>query len=100
VVQVVWTEPALADLQQVYDFIVRDSPYYAEATVRRLRAAVERLQIFPASGRLVPEFGAPYREVIEGSYRIIYRHFADQDLVLVDAVVHGRRRLPPPIDMD
>lgn len=44
-------------------------------------------------GRIVPNdaFG-PHREVFVQSYRIIY-HVTD-DVVEIDAVVHGARRLP------
>ncbi len=42
--------------------------------VRRLVAAVEHLQSFPDSGRIVPECNDPQiREVIVGAYRIVYR---------------------------
>ena len=31
-VQVDWAQPALEDLQEVYEFIARDSPRYAQLT--------------------------------------------------------------------
>jgi toxin ParE1/3/4 len=97
VVQVVWTEPALADLQEIHDYIAEDSPRNAEAMVLQLQAAVLRLADFPLSGRAVPELvPSEYREVISGSYRIIYRYIPDQDTVLINAVYHGRRRLRDP----
>jgi toxin ParE1/3/4 len=43
-------------------------------TVQRFFSAVERLFQFPESGRIVPEVQDPsLREVIIGSYRIVYR---------------------------
>src|SRR3712207_7201642 len=51
-----------------------DSPQYAAATVRRIRLATSRLESFPESGRIVPEYAdATLREVIVGSYRVLYR---------------------------
>lgn len=42
--------------------------------VRRVVAAVERLEEFPDSGRIVPELGLQHiREVIVGPYRVVYR---------------------------
>jgi toxin ParE1/3/4 len=97
VVQVVWTEPALADLQEIHDSIAEDSPRNAEAVVLRLQAAVLRLADFPMSGRAVPEFApSKYREVISDPYRIIYRYVPDQDMVLINAIYHGRQQLRDP----
>ena len=94
--EVTWTAPAVEDLRQIHQFISKDSKQYAAIVVRSLRSAAERLKEFPASGRRVPELpGSPYREVIVSLYRIIYRYAEEQDRVLVLAVVHGSRLLPP-----
>jgi plasmid stabilization system protein ParE len=66
---------------------------YASVVAARLVAAVRRLRDHPLSGRVVPELGRPtLREVIEGSYRIVYR--VTPDAVQILAVVHGARRFP------
>jgi toxin ParE1/3/4 len=97
VVQVIWTEPALADLEEIHDFIAEDSPRHAEAVVLRIQAAVLRLADFPLSGRAVPEFApSDYRAVFSGPYRIIYRYVPDQDMVLINAIYHGRQQLRDP----
>ena len=73
-VEIIWTEPALTSLERIHDYVADQAPHAAEALVRRLQAAVLRLEQFPLSGRAVPEFpGSPYRKVIESGYRIIYR---------------------------
>ena len=46
-VQVDWARPALEDLKEVYEFIARDSPRYAQLTVERVTDAAERLAGFP-----------------------------------------------------
>jgi len=57
-------------------------------------AAVERLADFPNSGRLVPELKDPViREILFGSYRIVYR--VKGDLVELLTVYHGARLLDP-----
>jgi len=87
-----WTQHALDDLRDIHDFIARDSPRAAESLVDRLLTATERLETFPESGRVVPEFPElAYREIIVSSYRVLYRREANT--VWIAAVVHGRRRL-------
>ncbi len=93
--RLVWTRPALEDVQQIHDYIARDSARYARAVAEQLFAAVERLAEHPLSGRIVPELGqATVREVIEAPYRIVYRVRAD--LLEFLTVVHSARRFPPP----
>jgi len=70
--KVVWTGPALDDLNDIVEYISRDSKVYAERFATRVLEAARRLEDFPYSGRLVPEFKEEdIREVIYGSYRII-----------------------------
>ena len=71
---VIWSPQALLDLQSIRDYIAHDSPRYADLVVHRLVAAVERLEAFPQSGRVVPERNDEgIREVIVRPYRIVYR---------------------------
>ena len=96
---IAWAGPALEDLRQIHQFIARDSTQYAGIMARRIRTAVSRLGNFPQSGRVVPELpDGPYREILVGQYRVVYRHLEDRDVVLVLAVIHGSRLLPPLID--
>jgi len=56
--------------------------------VDRLTRRSQQIAEFPFSGRRVPEYDVDQiREVIEGSFRIIYHIKADQIDVL--AVIHG-----------
>ena len=71
---VVWSPEALRDLEAIRGYIARDSAAYADLVVRRIVAAVERLRMFPESGRVVPERSDPsIREVIVRPYRVVYR---------------------------
>ncbi|MGH9383883.1 MAG: type II toxin-antitoxin system RelE/ParE family toxin [Vicinamibacterales bacterium] len=54
-IDVSWSPRSVADLEEIRAFIEVDSPAWADLTVRRLVAAVERLREFPDSGRMVPE---------------------------------------------
>ncbi len=88
----VWTTPALEDLDDIASFIARDNAKAASALVQRLLSTVERLQDHPASGRLMPEVpGKIYREVIVSPCRIIYRRDGKQ--VLIVHVLRSERLL-------
>ena len=87
-----WTDPAVADLEHIHDYIGRDSPQYAVALIERLIASAERITSFPESGRRVPEASDPkVRELLVGGYRVIYRLKKGTAQVL--AVIHGARNL-------
>ncbi len=92
--QVRWTPQAADDLDAIAEFIARDSPHYAGLFVADVLQVVDRLADFPESGRIVPEIGEKsIREVILGSYRIIYRRRSE--VVEVLTVHHGARLLDP-----
>ncbi|PKB64123.1 MAG: plasmid stabilization protein [SAR202 cluster bacterium Io17-Chloro-G2] len=78
------------DTRFIRDFIARDSPRYAALVAQQLVGAVERLETLPRSGRVVPEFRDDrLREIISGSYRIVYQLL--DDTVEVLTVHHGAR---------
>lgn len=87
-----WTRQSREDLRAIRDFIARDAPKTASAYVRRLRQSAERLREFPYTGQVVPELGhEELREVLQGSYRIIYR--VGEGRVDILTVYHGARLL-------
>ena len=62
-----WSPQAVRDVEAIRDYIAQDSQRYAQLTVDRIIASVERLRAFPQSGRVVPERADPdIREVIAG----------------------------------
>jgi len=69
-----WAPGAVADLEDICDFISKDSEYYAALFAKRIIAAVESIPDFPLSGRIVPEYeDENIREAIYKNYRIVYR---------------------------
>jgi toxin ParE1/3/4 len=58
-VRVHWTHTAIAHLLAIYEHIAQHAPLYAQRTVDRLTRRSEQIAMFPQSGRLVPEYGAP-----------------------------------------
>jgi len=86
--KVLWTDTAESHLDAIHDYIAQNSPEYAKRIVDRLTCRSQQIGKFPFSGRRVPEYDMDQiREVIEGSYRVIYYIKSDQIDVL--AVIHG-----------
>ncbi len=92
--KIAWTARALKDLRDVYDYIAKDSERYAQIQIDNIQNAVSTLTGFPLIGHIVPEFShLPYREILVGNYRIIYKFEGDPGQVIIMSVVHGRRLL-------
>lgn len=90
---VTWTGPALQDLEEIWAFIARDSELAADTVRTRVFNASERLETFALSGRILPEAESEFiRELIVGSYRVIY-HLISEEEIEVIAVIHGARSL-------
>ena len=90
--QVVWTEPALADLRRILKYIATDAPKSAAKLGTRLVRASRRLARLPRSGIRVPEFEEdPIREILVGAYRVIY--VIQGETCNVAAIVHASRDL-------
>jgi len=90
--QVIWTEPALSDLNEIAEYIALDKMSAARRLVQRVFTCVERLEQFPESGRMPSELErSKYREIIVGLCRIFYR--TDQNKVYILYVMRGERQL-------
>lgn len=88
--QVIWALQAIEDVEAIRAYVARDSSHYADLVVERIVAAVTRLESQPLSGRVVPEVGdQALREVIHGSYRIVYR--LKPNVAEIVTVFHGAR---------
>jgi addiction module RelE/StbE family toxin len=96
-VPIAWTRPALDSLLEIVRHIQSDNPSAARRFASSVNSKVARLQRFPESGRMVPEFpSSGLRELIIGDYRIIYRVVTSPTAVQVLAVRHGARLLETP----
>jgi addiction module RelE/StbE family toxin len=87
-----WAEPAELDLGDIYAYIARDVPIYAEQLIDRIIETVYLLHEQPLMGREVPEAEREdVRELIFQNYRIIY--LVKDDYLYIVAVIHGSRDL-------
>lgn len=88
--KIVWTEPAISDLENIKKYIERDSEYYAVRFIGRIIEAIEKLLIFPEMGRWVPEAeDKRVRELLVDNYRIMYR--IETNRILILTFIHGAR---------
>jgi len=72
--KVVWSPLALDKLEETAKFIALDKPSAADKWVNDVFDQTDLLGFQPEMGRAVPELlGSSYREIIFGSYRIIYK---------------------------
>jgi plasmid stabilization system protein ParE len=91
-VRVRFTPTGRAQFLAALAYIRRENPPAAIRFRQRAEQALRRLEQFPESGRVVPEFpDLPYREVIVAPYRFFYR--IEEATVWVVAVWHGAQ--PP-----
>ena len=91
-VRIEWTERSLEDLNEIHDYIARDSKNYAHLFVKKIYETVQKLKDFPNIGRAVPEVNNPsVREIIFHNYRIVYRNL--DNYVEIITVIHGSRLL-------
>ncbi len=85
---------AWKDLEQLAEFLSRDSPIYAASFVREVRDAARSLNRFSQRDRIVPEYSDPdIRELFVRSYRLIYRISREQVEIL--SFIQGHRNCKP-----
>ena len=84
--RIIWTEPALQELDEIADYISLDDPAAAKKLVRIAFERVDHLIQHPKSGKLIEEFEASvYREIILTPCRIFYR-IADNTVYIIHVI--------------
>ncbi len=92
-VQINWTLQAKYDLKNIAEYISKDSVTYAKRQVLKIRNRTVVLKRQIHSGKIVPEIENPeIRELIEGSYRIIYKIISEERVDIL-TVHHSARDL-------
>jgi len=81
--EIVWSEPALSDLDAIADYIALEDPVAASALVKRIFDHVEQLADHPESGSRPQELGrSRYRQVVEPPCRVLYRYDGHKVFIL------------------
>jgi toxin ParE1/3/4 len=90
--RLIWTEPALNDLDAIADYIALDKPDAARRYVQRVFQVLERLALFSKSGSIPTDIPhLPYRQVVVPPCRVLYR-IDDQDILII-FVMRSEERL-------
>ena len=86
--RVIWTEPALNELDAIADFIALDKPEAARLWVQKVFKKVASLGRFPFLGKRIPELqDLPYRQLVVPPCRIFYR--GDKEKIHIISVLRG-----------
>lgn len=86
--KVKFTPSARNQFLSALSYIRRDKPSAAINFRHKAETILRRLEKFPESGRIIPEFPElPYREVIVPPYRFFYK--SKDNIVWIVAVWHG-----------
>jgi addiction module RelE/StbE family toxin len=90
--ELIWTEPALHDLDAIADYIALDNLGAARQLVQRAFKHVEQLIEHPKSGSVPKELrGMKYRQIVEPPCRVFYRTIKNRVVILY--VMRGEMRL-------
>lgn len=91
--RLIWTEPALSDLDEIADYIALDDPEAARKLVKRVFEHVGKLIDHPKLGSIPPELRPirSYRQIVEPPCRVFYRK-RNRDVYVVH-VMRGERLL-------
>jgi toxin ParE1/3/4 len=90
--KILWSPAAIADLEAVRAYIAEDNSTAANRVAQAIRQTVERLAVFPASGRAgrVPDT----RELVVPGLPYIVVYTVRENEVRIASVLHGMMRWP------
>ena len=92
-VRIIWTDLAISELKEIYEFIALDSKQYAKRQIIKIRNKTKILKSSKYIGKVVEEIGIPIvREIVEGNYRIIYKVNSKSEIAIL-TIHHSARDL-------
>ena len=90
--RLIWSPPALLDVQRLYRFLALKNIDAAKRAVKELRKGVKVLALQPGIGRPMEDMEPEYREWMidfgDSGYIVLYRY--ERDVVVILAVRHQR----------
>ena len=94
-VKVIWTKPALNDLDEIFNYIASDSVDIAIKQYERIKEKAKDIGTYPKQGRIIPELQneniTKFREIIVNPWRMMYR--IEENRILILAIIDGRRNI-------
>lgn len=78
-----WTRRAARELEENADRLAASRPGASASFLRHIREGVQQLRRLPPQGRRLPDFmDEPVREIIVGTYRVVYLPQEERVLVV------------------
>jgi plasmid stabilization system protein ParE len=85
--RLIFQAAALADLRNIHDYIAKDNPAVAVSVISRIKSSLDRLLLFPRSGR-VGAVEETFEVVVPGlPYIVVYQILTEH--IEVVGVFHG-----------
>lgn len=92
--KIIWSPLAVDQVRDVAAYIALDKPSIALQWAEKIFNSVDILNDYPESGRVVPEINRKeIRELVQGSYRLIYKIKSKEKEILVLVVKNYRQKL-------
>jgi len=88
-----YTERALADLDEIFSYVARDSINRAGDVLDHILDRIEVLRTMPSAGRVREEFGVDIRSIPTPPFVVFYRVLGNEASVQIVRVIDGRRDL-------
>jgi toxin ParE1/3/4 len=89
--KIVYSKISLQNLQEVYDYIKRNSLHYAKHETQLIRTAIKKLKVNPLLGKVFEKSDSEFtRELIYINYRIIYDIIEDKEILILSIHHHAR----------
>ena len=90
-----WIAAAKKDLEEIIEYIARDSIEIAIKKYEIIKETAQQLCLFPEQGRVIPELSrqniVKYHELIISPWRLMYK--IENTVVYVMAIIDGRRNI-------
>ena len=88
-----YSRGAIADLIAIADYIREHNPRAAEAVEKRIRASIDKLEMFPFSGRPTGDPSIRMFPIVRYPYLVLYEVAGNE--IAIHHIRHGRRK---PVD--
>ncbi len=89
---IIITNQAHKQMQEIFEYISRDSSYYAQKTIKEIYLKINILEFMPYIGRKIPEYNMnDMRELIYKSYRIMYKIIENKDEIHI-LIIHNSKQ--------
>lgn len=85
-------EYARKDLLEIYEYIRKDSDYYAVKTINQIQKCINNIKLFLYSGRKIPEINQDnFLEIIYKNFRIMYK-IESRNRISILRIFHSSRK--------